>query len=71
MKRLQKGYEEGSESTRAQANERFEVSLLYLIRFATMVASIEHALQVACDSVAVKMIAEGQAICQLQKGKGC
>jgi hypothetical protein len=62
VKMLLKGYEDGSEQARATATRQFDASLIELISFASMIATIEHALQVAYDGVAVKHIAETQAL---------
>jgi hypothetical protein len=51
------------------ANKQFDESLVRLIQFATMMATIDHALQVAFERVAVKVIADGQELARLSLRK--
>lgn len=71
VKKMQRGYEDGSEEAVALGNKQFDTSLVKLIQFATMMATIEHALQIATERVAVKMIGDGQEISRLKTRSDC
>ncbi|KAJ9095561.1 hypothetical protein QFC20_006608 [Naganishia adeliensis] len=71
IKKIQRGYEDGSEEAVALGNKQFDTSLVRLIQFATMMATIEYALQIAIERVAVKMIADGQGISRLKERSDC
>lgn len=55
VKKLRKGYEDGSEQARTAALSQFDASLVELINFAETVATIEQALRIAFEGVGVKL----------------
>lgn len=62
VKKLQLAYEEGSESDVAKAKKTFDAALTQLIDFATLVATIDHELSIAIQSVVIKVLAEGDKL---------
>ncbi|KAI5448893.1 hypothetical protein NCC49_006031 [Naganishia albida] len=68
IRKLKQAYEDGSDEGVAFANKQFDSSLVRLIQFATMMATIEHALQVSFERVTVKVIADGPELLKLKRG---